>query len=291
MRRTRCKRLLYLFYGSRNFRIWGWCKFSSGSFFYLINLKSLMFDSKSEFKTGCFPHLINLEELYFGDTAKIGTTCFSPSQGYKDIETKDYNNNLETIVLPKGSSITGQASFCNYTNLKNIIFEGDIELESANFQSCINVEHIEFKGSSKIHEGSFDWALNLKELIFVGPTEVYSSTFSLRRDKTPKDQKNNALKTLTIPNGSNLRTDHGFFGYFSALEEVTFEGDIELNGGAFGHCENLKKLTLRKKSIHNAGAFAYCNNIEEINFGDATELHNGAFYACSPEQISTDSIL
>ena len=248
-------------------------------------LKSVTFEGDVELKQGTFYNCNALETVTFKGESTIGGSTFSNCPNIKalNFEKKTtltdgalalsstlVNNSLTELVFPEGSKVENSL-FSNYSALKSVTFEGDVELKQGTFYNCNALETVTFKGESTIGGSTFSNCPNIKGINFEKKVIVTGGAFY-----TTTENRNDALTELVFPEGS--RVDNSIFYNYKALKSVTFEGDVELGQSVFCNCNALETVTFKGKSTIGGSAFSNCPSIKTLRFAKKTTLTDGAFY-------------
>ena len=251
-------------------------------------LKSVTFEGDVELRQSAFYNCNALETVTFKGESTIGGSTFSKCPNIKalNFEKKTtltdgalglsstlVNNSLTELVFPAGSKVENSL-FENYSVLKSVTFEGDVELRQNVFYNCNALETVTFKGESTIGGSAFSNCPNIKALNFEKKVIVTDGALY-----TTPENRNDALTELVFPEGS--RVDNSIFYNYKALKSVTFEGDVELGQSVFYSCNALETVTFKGESTIGGSAFSNCPNIKTLRFAKKTTLTDGAFYTDS----------
>ena len=251
-------------------------------------LKSVTFEGDVELRQSAFYNCNALETVTFKGESTIGGSTFSKCPNIKalNFEKKTtltdgalalsstlVNNALTELVFPEGSKVENSL-FSNYSALKSVTFEGDVELRQNVFNNCNALETVTFKGESTIGGSAFSNCPNIKTLSFEKKVIVTDGALY-----TNTANPNKALTELVFPEGS--RVDNSIFYNYKALKSVTFEGDVELGQSAFYSCNALETVTFKGESTIGGSAFSNCPSIKTLRFAKKTTLKDGVFYTDS----------
>ena len=253
-------------------------------------LKSVTFEGDVELSYSVFNNCNALETVTFKGESTIGGSAFSNcpnikalnfekkttlTDGALALSSTAVNNSLTELVFPEGSKVENSL-FSNYSALKSVTFEGNIEMWSSAFSNCDALETVIFKGESKIGGGTFGNCPSIKTLRFAKKTTLTDGAFY-----TDSDNLNRSLTELVFPDGSKVANN--IFTNYKALKSVTFEGDADLKQGVFSHCDALETVTFNGESVIGQGAFYDCPSLESVDFKKKTMLSESAF-GCTEEK-------
>ncbi len=233
------------------------------------SLKKVIFNGESTVNDSAFASCGALETVKFGKKTSIGASAF-------DVSSIGGNSTLKELVFPAGSTMATNSFFKDYTALESVTFEGNIEIGGLCFQNCSALKTVVFKGTSTLRGSSFVNCPNIETLTFGGKTEIIEGALS--------STAGCAVKKLVFPAGSTM-LPYSFFKNWTALESVTFEGDIELGGSNFSGCTALKSVIFKGKSTLDSGAFGSCPAIETLTFGKATSWNSGGVFSGSAKAV------
>jgi uncharacterized protein (UPF0333 family) len=149
---------------------------------------------------------------------------------------------IERVVLPKNLKEIPKRMFYNTKNLKSITLPAGLTKIGPDAFSGSGIQSIVIPDSvTVIEEDAFSGCANLQEV-----------TLSRRLQELPRGAFSGCsqLKRLTIP--ANIKKIDITFDRCSALEEITFEGDVVLT---------------RKEGTLDLHTFFDCNNIKKLNAG------------------------
>ena len=211
----------------------------------------------------------------------------------KDTTVEFSSGNENIVKVDKNGTITavkeGMASIT-----AKVIMDGMSTLYSANvsinvkdpfitsgpsltnyFGAGDETNHVTFPDSLAITEiGQF--AFSNYDYVEKGPNDEIS-------DEAPESMKlwflgDNTIKRITIPE-SVTRIGPYAFANMTALEEITFLGDVEtIDYGAFIGCTKLKKVNgIEKVKFINQSAFQSCALKGELNLSSAVAIADYAF--------------
>ncbi len=211
-----------------------------------------------------FTQCPKIETLNFYSGVYIQGTSFSLS--------KAENNSLKSLTFPQGSTV-GDELFqgTQYKALKSVTFEGDIRLADSQFANSSSLEKLAFGGKSELEQDAFKNCPNIKEITFVKKTEIDSALCVSENDP------NNSLTKLVFPADSVIGA-YSFCNY-TALQSVTFEGNVDLSNNQFTGCTGLETITFNGTSKLDNSTFSNCPNISSIKFGGSTELRGNGVLA------------
>ncbi|MGN0523946.1 MAG: leucine-rich repeat protein [Eubacterium sp.] len=217
-------------------------------------LKTLVFKGESKISNGAFSGSSNLESISFGGKTDVTNGVFSD------------NSKLTELTFPAGSTF-GPSVFYNCTALEKVTFEGNVDITSGGaFSGSTAPKTLVFNGESKISSGAFFNTGNLETISFGGKTQLGAGLFRYISN----------LTELTIPAGSTLGASA--FSDCTALEKVTFEGDVDLTAGSvFSNTTGLKEIVFNGESKLGNSSFANAENLKTITFAKKTSLASGAF--------------
>ena len=251
-------------------------------------LKSVTFEGDVELRQSAFYNCNALGTVTFKGESTIGGSTFSNcpnikalnfekkttlTDGALAVSSTAVNNSLTELVFPEGSKVENSL-FSNYSALKSVTFEGDVELRYGVFYNCNALETVTFKGESTIGGGAFSNCPNIKTLTFEKKTTLTGNALGLSSPLV-----NNSLTELVFPEGSKV--ENSLFSNYSALKSVTFEGNIEMWSSAFSNCDALETVIFNGESTIGGGTFGNCPSIKTLRFAKKTTLTDGAFYTDS----------
>ena len=177
-----------------------------------------------------------------------GTTAWETAVSATEIKTVVVKNTVATIA--------GKV-FQGLSNLESLTFEGDVTIQNVIVDS---VYYYPFSETPKLAEITFGGKVNIGDGVF-----LYSES-----------APNIALKKLSFPAGSTFGS--AVFSHCTALEEITFNGDVDITaGGCFYKTTALKKIDFKGESKIGSGAFGNAINITELNFTGKTSIGSGVF--------------
>lgn len=253
-------------------------------------LKSVTFEGDVALNHSVFQYCDALETVTFKGESMIGGSSFNNCPNIKTltfekkttltdgalaISSPLTNNSLTELVFPEGSKVENSL-FSNYSALKSVTFEGNIELWSSSFSNCDALETVIFKGESTIGGLSFGNCPSIKTLSFAKKTTLTDGAFPIE-----SDNPNRSLTELVFPDGSKVV--NSLFSNYKALKSVTFEGDADLKQSVFSHCDALETVIFNGESVIGQGAFNDCPSLESVIFKKKTMLSESAF-GCTGEE-------
>ena len=185
-------------------------------------------DSSLEFTSADFPN------------AEIVATADQTSYGNNKFEGSDF----ETYTVPANIISIGDECFKDCKNLKEIVFEGDVESIGRNaFQGCTALERVVFKGEANGVTG-FSGCTSLKEVVF----EKHVAQMTGFNDCT-------SLTDVTFEQG--VEQVGGFAGCTS-LESIDLGSDVtSIDNYAFRGCTNLNELIIDGENLITIGNYAF----------------------------------
>ena len=213
--------------------------------------------------------------------------------------TYDTENNVGTLVIPKGSSI-GNNAFQNVTGLLSIEIPDNMKgsVGSYAFDGCTALKSITMsKNTSRIGSYAFrdcnslasitipDSVTSIGNAAFSGCSSLTSVTIpdsvtSIGNDAFYECSK---LKSVTIGNGVTSIGNAAFYGCRS-LTSITIPDSVtSIGDSAFYGCSSMTSVNIPDSvtSIGNA-AFSGCSSLTSVNIPDSvTSIGNSAFYGCS----------
>ena len=214
--------------------------------------------------------------------AALTVTAFAVDEDYT------FDSTTGALTVNTAAGVTAWEGVVDPEDIKSVTVASAVtEIPGDAFQGLSNLESVEFKGAIEIKDGTmggadvnyiitapFSNTMKLASITFGGAAKLGDYAF------VAANQHNTALKRLVFPEGSTFGMH--VFQYYDALEEVTFEGDIDFDtkyAFNFSSCPKLKKVTFEGDCtiIDYGYAFAESPNIAKINFGGAAKLGDYAF--------------
>lgn len=143
-------------------------------------LKSVTFEGDVALNHSVFQNCDALETVTFKGESMIGGSSFNNCPNIKTltfekkttltdgalaISSPLTNNSLTELVFPEGSKVENSL-FSNYSALKSVTFEGNVELRHGAFYNCNALETVTFKGESTIGGSTFGNCPNIKDMNF-----------------------------------------------------------------------------------------------------------------------------
>ena len=191
--------------------------------------------------------------------------------------TYDVENNVGTLVIPKGSSI-GNYAFQNVTGLLSIEIPDNMKgsIGSYAFDGCTALKSITMsKNTSYIYNFAFRNCTNLVADMVIPneQKEIYVHTFS----------GCSKLTNITIPDSVTSIGGYAFSGC-SSLTSITIPDNVtSIRGDAFSGCNSLTSINI-PDSVTKIEDFSFsgCSSLTSINIPDGvTSIENNAFSGCS----------
>ncbi len=191
--------------------------------------------------------------------------------------TYDIENNVGTLVIPKGSSI-GNNAFQNVTGLLSIEIPDNMKgsIGSYAFDGCMVLKNITMsKNTSYIYDYAFQGCKSLVADMVIpnGQREIGAYTFN---DCW-------GLTSITIPDSVTSIGDSACSGC-SSLTSITISNSVtSIGDSACSGCSSLTSITIGN-SVTSIGerAFYDCSSLTSITIPDSvTSIGKSAFYHCS----------
>lgn len=198
----------------------------------------------------------------------IGEDCF------------EYNNYIETVIIPKTVLNIGEHAFVGCTNLKEVYFVSKEKQEIADadlnlvyryaFQGCTSLELVDLSNVKVITlgHGAFADCTSLKEIRKMSAIgTAFNGVFS----------GCTSLKSVDLT-GMHVTGNYVFSGC-TGLSDVTTGKFTAIGDGMFSGCTSLKKITLNN-SIIGSYAFHGCTGLTTVEFANTEDdcvIGAGAF--------------
>lgn len=242
----------------------GYADIGGSNFSNCTSLETVVFEDESSLNQGAFSGCTALKTLTFAKLTYIDYGVFSYSR-------ENPNTALESLSFPADSSIAKGGAFSYFKALKNVTFEGYIELGGVCFNDCTALESVVFEDEAIVTDGTFRNCPNIKNLTFKKKVYLGSAAFNC-----DSENPNTALESLTFPAESELQKASLFYNY-KALKNVTFKGNITVGSSNFGNCTALESVVFEDEATVTDGAFINCNSLKSLTFAKAVELSGSAF--------------
>ena len=150
------------------------------------------------------------------------------------------------ITMPKGVEWIGAAAFAGNEDITSVTIKGSyVTLGKSAFAECTNLKKVVFDGDVTIGSGAFEWCYNLESVTVKGSINVgiYPNAFyGCESLKTVKIAKNNYDFAI----GGNAFRDCFSLTSINIPSKCT-----DIYGCAFLNCFNLTKLTIPAKTNIN----------------------------------------
>ncbi len=189
----------------------------------------------------------------------IGEDCF------------EYNNYIETVIIPKTVLNIGEHAFVGCTNLKEVYFVSKEKQEIADadlnlvyryaFQGCTSLELVDLSNVKVITlgHGAFAGCTSLKEIRKMSAIgTAFNGVFSGCTSLTSVD--------IT---GMHVSGTYVFSGC-TKLSDVTTGKFTAIGDGMFSGCTSLKKITLNN-AIVGSYAFQGCTKLTTVEFANTED--------------------
>lgn len=196
-----------------------------------------------------------------------------------------------TVTVPEGVTAIGNNAFTYNTNVETVILGKDVTDLGRGFDSNTSIKKVVLnEGLTTISSRAFKGTTALEEVVISSTvTEIADNAF-----------QKSGIKKIVIP--ANVETiGETAFGA-SLIEEVTFEGDIAIQGYAFRGCPNLRTVRLNgynvtfvRSTLNGRNSMWFCNgesnnpNTSDIDFYVKNEvIKERVLTAMGAERNNTD---
>lgn len=212
------------------------------------------------------------------------------------MQTFQYRNDLEEVILPEGIKEIDDGAFCKCENLSKVnIPDSTNRIGSRAFVECYSLDNISIPdGVTSIGEFAFhftahyydksNWEDNVlyidRHLVATdyGVPETYiikEGTLTIAGQAF--DRGRGTLKHIIIPDGV-VTIGNAAFAECRKLESVVMSDSVtDIGNSAFGVCENLTSVNISKNiKILRNGVFSACFNLENIVLPEGLEVIESA---------------
>ena len=215
---------------------------------------------------------------------------------------------VEDLVLPKGITTIGNATFCGAKCLKRVLIpnsvatiedyafawckgltevdipDGVVSIGYAAFECCCNIQSISIPASvENIGVSAFCGCSSLKEINISDRNHKYKSApgFLFTKDgKTLVCATGNPVR-IKIPDGVEIIGDKAFCGMRELKEIEMPDSVLEIGEKAFLECRMPKIQLSRNLKCIDRNAFFRCQNLSEVEIPVTVEqIGLAAFYEC-----------
>lgn len=207
--------------------------------------------SLDAFKHNNFVFVKNgVEYAFVGDINEAGS----------DIYVSGYRVNKENVVIPDeidGHPVVyvGHGAFRGNVHIRNIRFEGKIDIEQDAFDGCSNLESVNFENVISVGHNAFRDCISLREVRSSSLEKIEGYAFENCDD----------LQTVEITRSRDLQW-------------------IELGDCAFSNCRSLK--TIRIEPLIDYPDFFGSSLFYNCYFTENVYLHNFQYFGETPGEVS-----
>ena len=198
--------------------------------------------------------------------------------------------NLQTMVLPIGTTLIGSSAFAYCSSLTSInIPDGVTSVGNWAFQGCSSLTSVYITDITAWCNITFDDLysnpLNEGAKLYLNNNELTELIIPLEI-KQIKDHAFYCCKSLQkVTMGANVTSIGGLaFGYCSSLTSINIpDGVTSIGGSAFRECSSLTSINIPDGvTLIGYGVFEGCSSLTSINIPDGlTSIGNFAFQGCS----------
>ena len=189
------------------------------------------------------------------------------------------NTEIETVYIPASVKKIPDSAFKGCSNLKNVIFAENSNLERIGgdaFRNCTSLQTITLPSSLQyLGEYAFDHDSALESVTFESGSQFKGNGQGTFEYCT-------SLKTFAFPNsGLQTRIDSCTFIGCEQLETVYIPDSVtNIQWNAFRNCTSLKNVEI-PKGVTNIGDYAFynCSSLEKLVIpASVTTIENDVFY-------------